>query len=61
MRLMMASVLNNHASIEFRQKMSAKPTRVAMDELQLHDLKNMDAVQAQFLAVTIRATLTHQQ
>lgn len=29
--------------MEFKQKMMANPTRVAMDELQLHDLKNMDA------------------
>lgn len=26
-----------------RQKIAAKPTRVAIEELQLHDLKNMEA------------------
>lgn len=29
--------------MELREKIIAKPTRVAMDELQLHDLKNMEA------------------
>jgi len=33
----------SHASMEFNANIIAKPTRVAMDELQLHDLKNMDA------------------
>ena len=31
----------NHVSHSFWH--TAKPTRVAIDELQLHDLKNMDA------------------
>ncbi|KAF7794509.1 hypothetical protein EIP86_005643 [Pleurotus ostreatoroseus] len=45
-------VFINHANMELRQNiiwnksmeiLTAKPTRVAMEELQLHDLKNMDA------------------
>lgn len=29
--------------MEFKEKMNAKPIRVAIEELQLHDLKNIEA------------------
>lgn len=36
-------VFMSHANSEFRMKIIAKPTRVAIDELQLQDLQNMEA------------------
>ena len=40
---MAMSVLERYANIDDSAKMRPKPTRVAMDELQLHDLQNADA------------------
>lgn len=34
-----------HGALPQRMSHTANPTRVAMEELQLHDLKNMDAFQ----------------
>jgi len=52
------SVFIIHARIEFSAKMKAKPTRVAMDELQLHDLKNIEAaVDVQQNATPVRHEL----
>lgn len=39
----MNGVFMSHASIEFNANIMAKPIRVAIEELQLKDLQNIDA------------------
>ena len=41
---MARGVFMSHANIELNKKIKAKPTRVAIEELQLHDLQNIDAI-----------------
>ena len=43
MRSMARGVFISHANIELNKKIKANPTRVAIEELQLHDLQNIDA------------------
>lgn len=43
MRLMAQSLSMIHARSELRRKMNEKPTRVATDELQLHDFVRAEA------------------